>query len=208
MNPDPPTAVPIVIRGANPAPHKLAPAAGSPRQPRGADAINNYAEPGPLRLAVRGTAPPGPSAVRPPATKAPRFAGSPLVAPALHAAFEWVVQPSAKARTDVLPIESREHSPVAPRSATPDTPVIPNISATLSPPARLPGPEVAARGSQPADHPREIHIGSIEVRIEAPPPKVTPFPPQTPARTASSAPLASGRGLARGFTTPLGLRQG
>jgi hypothetical protein len=192
---------------ANLAFERSTPAAGSLGRRRGADPINAFTEPEPLRPAVRATAPSNPSVVRPPATQSPRPAPSPLFAPGLRAAFEWVVQPSAKARTDTLPIENRERPTVAPLSATLDAPVVPNTR-TVPASASAPAPDIAARGPQAADNRREIHIGSIEVRIESPPPRDTPFPPQLPAPMASPERSPGGRGLARGFTTPLGLRQG
>jgi hypothetical protein len=46
-----------------------------------------------------------------------------------------------------------------------------------------------------------LHIGSIEVQLQ--PPAAPPMPHREPA-----APTRSNAPLARGFTTPLGLRQG
>jgi hypothetical protein len=183
------------------------PTAGSPGRQRRAHHINAFTESDRLRPAVRAAAPSNPGVIRPPAAQSPRPALSPVFAPSLRAAFEWVVQPSAKARTDTLPIENRERPTVAPPSATPDAPVVPNTR-TVPASASAPEPDVSARRPPAGDHRREIHIGSIEVRIESPLPRDTPFTPQSPAPMASPELSPAGRGFARGFTTPLGLRQG
>jgi hypothetical protein len=62
-------------------------------------------------------------------------------------------------------------------------------------------PVLPAPGRGPA--PRTLHIGSIEVEIQAPRAGA-----DREARPQHSAPAAPAAPLARGFTTPLGLRQG
>ena len=199
------------VPDTNPSRGKSTVVAQSPTQPRRADTANALAEPAPLRLAVRAAPSSDASIVRQPATQSPRLSPSPLFAPALRAALEWVVQPSAKAQATELTIEVAERSvAVAPQSATSDAPVVPNTRA-------MPGlasqsewdieRRSISAGRLRGDH-REIHIGSIEVRIELPPPKDTPSPLQPPIQMAAPERLATVRGLARGFTTPLGLRQG
>jgi hypothetical protein len=144
------------------------------------------AAPEPLRPVVRDAgqgrtlAAGAPRAVSSTAPPAPE----PLEA-ALQAAFAWVsAKPIAQA-----PV--REALPARPAPAR----------------AALAAPE------PPRPPPREqraLHIGSIEVRIQptaseaAAPPPVTPV---TPAPQGSQAP-ASRPAIARGFITPLGLRQG
>jgi hypothetical protein len=120
----------------------------------------------------------------------------PSLATALEAAFSWV---SPKPREQAKPPEQappRElRAPSPPRAAEPARDL-----------AAAAGPERAPLPPAPPREPRAIHIGSIDVRIQPPAAERAPLPPEPPR--SPSAPPAGPARLARGFTTPLGLRQG
>lgn len=126
------------------------------------------------------------------------------LATALGAAMQWVSTPQADA------------APPAPRQATvvnASTPTPPATrehrqergpaSSNEALPTRM--PQATKLGSPPA---RSIHIGSIDVQIVKP---TAAPPPSTVARTervaGGGAPGATISPLARGFASPLGLRQ-
>ncbi len=128
-------------------------------------------------------------------------AAQPAIAQALHAALAWVNPPAAATRKDPLLTPSRNRIPAPPRPEMPEAAPTRAATAGVPPDRPAPHPE-ATRSPRPAE-PRTIQIGTIEVRVQ--PPLADIAPPTQPARPASPAPASN---LARGFTTPLGLRQG
>jgi hypothetical protein len=140
-----------------------------------------------------------PAAVPPPSAR--------LSPAALHAAFQWVSgspageRSTAPAAPDPAPPASRT-GPVA--RAEPPTVERPVASVGERAPANrrdalapiVPPPERQAA-------PRTLHIGSIQVEIQTP-----RDAPDRDARPSQPGPAAPAGPLARGFTTPLGLRQG
>ncbi len=109
---------------------------------------------------------------------------------------------SVDARVENRVIVTRERaSPRVETSPAISAPAIERVvqaAVAVRAPAR-PGPRNAAPLA-----PR-VHIGSIEVRIQAPPPAAPPE--QRPAAAVRQRPAASGP-LSRGFTSPFGLKQG
>jgi hypothetical protein len=128
-------------------------------------------------------------------------AAQPVIAQALHAALAWVNPPSAATRKDPLRTSSRNRIPAPPRPEMLEADPTGAPTAGVPPDRPAPYPETS-RSPRPAE-PRTIQIGTIEVRVQ--PPLADIAPPAQPARPASPAPASN---LARGFTTPLGLRQG
>ena len=210
---------------ARPPPDRKVPAAAPPPRPRVPHALASYGELDPLRPVTGAAAAPNTRPPRP-RSDAPELSSiAPAsVAPALRAAFDWVLQPSFNIRRDPRRGDGVEPVQAAPQSALPDV-AVPSAEPTARaalPPAASPEPSAspalwppspppsALRSGPPTalahelDPPRAIHIGSIEVRIETPP----AFPPASAPVQAPPAPANPIGGLARGFTTPLGLRQG
>ena len=120
-----------------------------------------------------------------PASVSPRLSPS----AALQAAFRWVSAAPA-ARPEAAPgTEPREREPRSPvPRRDPSRPSAPPAPAAVSP---VPDGKPAARA---------IHIGSIQVAMQAPPDSGPPAPSRPGAAIASTP-------LSRGFATPLGLRQ-
>lgn len=129
-------------------------------------------------------------------------------AAALHAAFQWVSgAPAAERSPSTAP---------APETARPASRTGPDARAELPPVER---PVASAGGRAPANRRdalapivpapdrqaalRTLHIGSIEVEIQTP-----RDAPDRDVRPSQPGPAAPAGPLARGFTTPLGLRQG
>jgi hypothetical protein len=181
--------------------------------------------PEPLRMASRADRVAEPAADR---ASARGVAVSARLSPAaaLHAAFQWVSaqpvderspatprdasRPTPSPRGEVRPVERSITGAGASAGAGADAGA--GIGAGVGPsadpgartsPARRDAlaPVVPAADRTPA--PRTLHIGSIEVEIQAPRDGADRDP-----RPQPSAPVAPAAPLARGFTTPLGLRQG
>jgi hypothetical protein len=186
---------------AGPVTPNSVPAAPRP-QPRGDNPGAEEGRPQPLRPVDHGRpqsrARPDPREPAP----VPRPAHPPSLAAALHAAFEWVGQPPPTARRDPPRSDPGQPWPAAPRSAVPDT-----VTRPVDPVPRPASPLLADRRFPPASQARTLHIGSIEVRVEPPVPPPVPVPRDRPAPTVQTAPPTPPVGLARGFTTSLGLRQ-
>jgi hypothetical protein len=140
----------------------------------------------PLRVASPGARvdrPADPAAGRPADRPSDRPAASgPRLTPAaaLHTALQWVTASASERATSAAP------------SAVP-----PSVERAVAGP-RAPMSRRDALPTEPA--PRTLHIGSIEVEIQPPPVGI-----ERDLRPAPAAPAGS---LARGFATPLGLRQG
>jgi hypothetical protein len=161
--------------------------------------------PEPLRAAPQAERAADPQADRARSTSAPVTARlSP--AAALHAAFQWVSAPAAERPSSTVASEpARDTSRVAPTPRAEHPPAERPVAraSAHAPAARRDAlaPVVPAPERKPA--PRTLHIGSIEVEIQTPRDGV-----DRDARPAQSAPAPPAAPLARGFTTPLGLRQG
>jgi hypothetical protein len=167
--------------------------------------------PGPLRAASQAERVADPEADRARSTSAPVTARlSP--AAALHAAFQWVSSPPAAERSTsaVASEPARDTSRMAPtprvEHPTAEHPtaerLIAGAGAHAAAARRDALPAVAA-ASERKPAPRTLHIGSIEVEIQTPRDGA-----DRDTRPVQSAPAPPAAPLARGFTTPLGLRQG
>lgn len=143
--------------------------------------------------------------LRAPARGEPRRApAATALATALGAAMQWVSTP----QTDTAPPAPGQATVVKASTPTPPAAREPRLERSLAParealPTRT--PQATKLGAPPA---RSIHIGSIDVQIvkpaAAPPPSPAPRIERVAAAGAPSAPTSP---LARGFASPLGLRQ-
>jgi hypothetical protein len=126
------------------------------------------------------------------------------LATALGAAMQWVSTPQA----DAAPPAPREATIVKTTTPTPPAAREPRLERGPAPtsealPTRM--PQTTKLGSPPA---RSIHIGSIDIQIVKPSTAPPPSPaPRTERAAAAGAPSAPTSPLARGFASPLGLRQ-
>lgn len=181
----------------------------SPVPPPSMDPVARYAAAEPLRLSTASRSPPDPAKTR---TVTPSDVPT-LLPPALQMALDWVAQPAGSARpSDARLPESGPESGAAERIAMPGSPppraraAEPALAEVAHDPRRharpAPPPSPA---SPPNETPRTVHIGSIDIQIEPERKEKPPAPAQAipPARPAAPPSV-----LARGFTTPLGLRQG
>jgi hypothetical protein len=105
-------------------------------------------------------------------------------------------------RTDALAPRTERSSATTPESAPRERAArerAPESEPSHAPAIAVPPPRSGSRLSAAAPQPvdRGVHIGSIEVRVVAPPPETAPGP----AAPAASAPLS------RGFASAIGLRQ-
>ncbi|HET7504600.1 MAG TPA: hypothetical protein VFK02_26440 [Kofleriaceae bacterium] len=195
-------------------PQVALPEAGAPNPPRAAVAASAPPTPArgsrglaaPLRAVPHSTSGVAPAAGEragrsPAAAPAGRVAVSP--AEALHAAFQWVTGgPPARAPAPAAPAADAPGAPV-PRGPGPSASIGGRASLAPAPLAdRTPAGASGPASARPAS--RALHIGSIEVEIQ-PPPAAPLRPDAVPGASPASA--APGAPLARGFTTPLGLRQ-
>ncbi|HEU4732550.1 MAG TPA: hypothetical protein VFT22_31865, partial [Kofleriaceae bacterium] len=168
----------------------------------------------PASAVVRGLAAPL-YAVAPPASAAEPTGpeGSPAATPtrraprspaeALHAAFQWVTGGPTAGSPEPDPARGSS----APRAAL--APSSTAHVADLRAPALAPTPRADRAPAPPGQSaPRALHIGSIEVEIQPPPDAARQLHPDAGSPGAPRAPAAASAPLARGFATPLGLRQG
>ena len=201
-----PLPAPTATTTANPAPHEAVPAAAPMlRQPTGnlvSPSVTWDAGREPLRPVDRASTQSGAEPYRPKAMESSSEV-SLGTAQALHAALNWVSQPSVETPGDQPPFASRDRSSTGLQSA------IPRVALDPADPKVGPAPAATAHWPPRSVTPRTIHIGTIEVQIQPPPKEAAALPPPEQVRPiVRPAASASTPGLARGFTTPLGLRQG
>jgi hypothetical protein len=123
----------------------------------------------------------GPSAPTPPATQVAR------PAMATTAAAVVVPQPTNEPERSRPAVRGHASSPVAPEGITP----------IIAPPAPPPAPAARPTPAGPAG----VHIGTLEVRVIAPPatPQTSPSRSRTPTRAPPLRQTRSGARLSRGF---------
>jgi hypothetical protein len=209
MNEVAPPAEPISVqRELAPRPHRAAPPPAALIAPARPAASAVPTAPNAPVASAAPTAPvatPRSAELRAPARGEPRRApAATALATALGAAMQWVSAPQADsappAPSQAPSVQASTPSPPAAREPRAEPGPAPAREAL---PARM--PQATKLGSPPA---RSIHIGSIDVQIvklaAAPPPSPVP---RTERAAAAGAPSATTSPLARGFASPLGLRQ-